>query len=90
MLRAVERRYRLLRWADGDRSIPYGPLWGGMIINAVSYGLFLWFLWFALAHARRHLRARRGLCPACGYPVGEAAVCSECGKPVRNRRPSAT
>ena len=34
------------------------------------------------------LRARRGLCPACAYPVGEAAVCTECGKAVSSRRRS--
>ncbi len=29
---------------------------------------------------RRFIRRKRGLCPACGYPTGESAVCSECGK----------
>ena len=28
------------------------------------------------------LRVRRGLCPQCAYPMGESAVCSECGKPL--------
>ena len=27
------------------------------------------------------------LCPECGYPVGESAACTECGKAVRSRRP---
>ncbi len=32
-----------------------------------------------LVQLRRFLRLRRGLCPKCAYPMGEAAVCSECG-----------
>jgi hypothetical protein len=32
---------------------------------------------------RRRMRIRRGLCPACAYPVGQSDVCTECGRPVR-------
>jgi hypothetical protein len=31
---------------------------------------------------RRHSRLKRGLCPACAYPVGESGVCTECGAAV--------
>ncbi len=37
---------------------------------------------------RRRLCLKRGLCPACAYPVGESALCSECGAeviPARSR-----
>ena len=34
---------------------------------------------------RRLIRRRRGLCPKCGYPMGEAAVCSECGRTLPGR-----
>ena len=30
--------------------------------------------------------AKRGQCPACGYPIGTSPVCTECGKPVTPRR----
>jgi hypothetical protein len=32
---------------------------------------------------RRSLRVKRGLCPACAYPVGVSPVCTECGGCVR-------
>jgi len=31
----------------------------------------------------RQLRIKRGLCPACAYPVGEGPICTECGKSCR-------
>ena len=31
----------------------------------------------------RDRRIKRGLCPACAYPVGTNDVCTECGKPVK-------
>ncbi len=34
---------------------------------------------------RRFLRVRRGLCPTCAYPMGESAVCTECGRDVPKR-----
>ena len=34
---------------------------------------------------RRFVRVRRGLCPACAYPVGPSGACSECGKPLPGR-----
>ena len=62
------------------------PLWPGFMLNTLLYAAALWFVFFAPFKLRRHLRTRRGLCPACGYPVGGAAVCSECGKALLKRR----
>jgi len=31
---------------------------------------------------RRRRRIKRGLCPACAYPVGQSPVCTECGFPL--------
>ena len=39
---------------------------------------------------RRVLRVRRGLCPKCAYPMGESAVCSECGQALPKRLRPAT
>ena len=58
--------------------LPIGPLPFGFALNTLFYAALLWLL---VLFAPRH--ARRGLCPACAYPVGESAVCSECGAPVR-------
>ncbi len=70
--------------------LPYGVAAPGFGFNTLFYAALLWLLFFGPFTLRRHLRARRGLCPACGYPVGESAVCSECGKRVRSRCRQAT
>ncbi|MCI0364362.1 MAG: hypothetical protein L0219_10795 [Phycisphaerales bacterium] len=58
------------------------PLWPGFAINAIFYAAILWLLFAAPGSVRRRRRIKRGLCPACAYPVGENATCTECGKPV--------
>ena len=54
----------------------------GFTLNTFFYAALLWLLFFGPVTLRRDLRARRGLCRACAYPVGESAVCSECGRAV--------
>ncbi len=58
------------------------PLWRGFAINTVFYAALLWLMFAAPFALRRSIRRRRGLCPACAYPVGASDVCTECGKPV--------
>ena len=62
--------------------LPWHPLWPGFAINTVFYAAMLWLLFAAPGYVRRRIRARRGLCPACAYPIGTSNVCTECGKPV--------
>ena len=64
------------------RLIPLKPLWPGFAINTVFYAAVLWLLLICPGRLRRFLRLRRGLCPACAYPIGTSDVCTECGKPV--------
>src|SRR5262245_36915851 len=55
------------------RVLPLMPLWPGFAINTVFYAAILWLL-FAFPFAlRRRRRIKRGLCPACAYPVGDSA-----------------
>ena len=62
--------------------LPLAPLWPGFAINTIFYAAVLWLLFaFPFTLRRRH-RIKRGLCPACAYPFGDGAVCTECGKPV--------
>jgi predicted amidophosphoribosyltransferase len=49
------------------------------------YAAILWMLFAAPFALRRWRRIKRGLCPACAYPVGASDVCTECGKPVKPR-----
>ena len=61
---------------------PTRPLWPGFAINTIFYAAVLWLPFAALGGLRRRRRIKRGLCPACAYPVGDSAVCTECGKNV--------
>jgi hypothetical protein len=54
----------------------------GFAINTLFYAALLWLLFAAPFALRRRRRIKRGLCPACAYPVGDSDVCTECGKPV--------
>ncbi len=75
-----------LRLADSLQIIGPGPILpyriipGGFAVNTLLYGAILWLLIPGPVALRRFSRVRRGVCPACAYPVGEAAVCTECGK----------
>jgi hypothetical protein len=58
-------------------------LWPGFAINTIFYAGILWVLFAIPGRVRRWRRIKRGLCPACAYPVGDSAVCTECGKQVK-------
>jgi hypothetical protein len=62
--------------------LPTRPIWPGFAVNTLFYAAILWLLMFGQFAMRRAIRMRRGLCLACGYPIGERDVCTECGKPV--------
>jgi hypothetical protein len=62
--------------------VPFRPLWPGFAINTVFYAVILWLLFAAPIALRRRRRIKRGLCPACAYPIGESDVCTECGRPL--------
>jgi hypothetical protein len=55
------------------------PLGTVLSINTIFYAAILWLLFFAPGAMRRTIRRNRGLCPACGYPIGTSSVCTECG-----------
>ena len=59
------------------------PIWPGFAINTLFYATILWLLIPGPFALRGFIRRKRGQCPACGYPAGESAVCSECGKELR-------
>ncbi len=69
-------------WLSDGLKIPYGPIWHAFILNAVLYAVLLWLPIRGPSALRRLIRMKRGLCVKCGYPIGESAVCTECGKPL--------
>ncbi len=60
--------------------LPLQPIWPGFAVNTIFYAAVLWLLICGPFVLRRFIRVKRGLCPACAYPRGESAVCSECGR----------
>jgi hypothetical protein len=72
------------------RGLPTRVLWPGFALNTAFYAAVLWLLICGPFVMRRFVRVRRGLCPACAYPIGASATCTECGKPLPHRaRPTA-
>ncbi len=65
--------------------LPLRPIWPGFAINTLFYATLLWLLIPGPFALRRFIRRKRGQCPACGYPAGESAICSECGKELSKR-----
>jgi hypothetical protein len=63
--------------------LPTRPIWPGFLFNTLFYAGVLWMVLIGPRVLRRHMRRRRGLCPACAYPVGVSPVCTECGQPVK-------
>jgi hypothetical protein len=68
-----------------ERGLPLAPWWPGFAGNTIFYAAILWLLALGLLTLRRLVRRRRGLCPACAYPMGESATCTECGRPLAKR-----
>ncbi len=65
------------------RRFPIRPTtWLAIATNTLFYATLLWLVLHGPFALRRFLRLRRGLCPKCAYPMGESAVCTECGKPL--------
>ncbi len=72
------------------RILPYRIIPGGFAVNTIVYARILWLLLLGPFALRRFIRLKRGLCPACAYPRGESAACSECGKALPKRARVAT
>ena len=72
-------------YALAQRVLPLRPIWPGFAVNTILYAAFLWLLFCGPFVLRRFIRVRRGLCLACGYPMGKSSVCSECGEALPHR-----
>lgn len=72
--------------AGGARfNLPLKPVWPQFALNVLFWAAAPVGLLRACRWQRRHRRVGRGQCPGCGYPIGAAGVCSECGAllPIR-------
>lgn len=70
-------------WIHGtlpDRgALPYWPIWPGFVVNSVFYAVPLLLLFHTPLWLRGRMRKLRNRCPACAYPIGTSAICTECG-----------
>ncbi len=67
------------------RAVPLRPIWTGFAVDTLFYATILWLLIPGPFVLCRFVRLKRGLCVKCAYPMGESAVCTECGKALANR-----
>jgi hypothetical protein len=71
------------QWAMGlPRVLPLRPILISFSVNTVGYALVLWTITLGPPTMRRLIRRRRHRCPACGSPIGESQLCTECGRAV--------
>jgi hypothetical protein len=71
--------------AGQPRLLSLRPIWPGFAINTFFYAGILWLLLTAPFALRRRRRIKRGLCPACAYPIGASSVCTECGQTLSGK-----
>ena len=85
--RVVADRFQFL---GPGRVLPYRVIPTGFGINTLFYAVLLWLPICGPFALRRFIRRKRGRCPACAYPMGGSAVCTECGRALPGRAEAAT
>lgn len=79
--RVVDDRYPLIDLRSVPSGlIPLSPVWPALIANTIVWALILAMLVHGPRWVRGEVRLRRGLCRSCGYPIGVADRCTECGR----------
>jgi len=78
----IDRGAWIVRRSGEDYLIPIEPLWPGLVFNSLLYAGVASVVVWTPGWYRRRRRVRRSLCPACAYPMGTSAVCTECGAPL--------
>jgi hypothetical protein len=59
--------------------LPSAPNWPGSTLNVMAYGTAIFFMSSLPRLIKRRVRASRGHCTECGYPLGQSSRCPECG-----------
>jgi len=65
---------------DPPPAIPLHPIWSGLAADSAVWGAFLAAAVLVPRRLRALWRSKRGRCTRCGYPIGAAERCSECGE----------
>ncbi len=62
------------------RPLPLRIEWPGAILGSLFWASAIGFAAMLARYTRRYRRLIHAKCPACGYPLGATATCSECGE----------
>lgn len=63
--------------------LPLTPIWSGFAIDTLFFATLAGVVLGGWRWMIRWRRVKRGLCPACKYPIGTSPVCTECGETLR-------
>jgi hypothetical protein len=81
----LEDAFLVPTWGGNyERLVGYRPIPVGWLIDAGVFSLATWMVVFGFVNVRGLARRRRGRCLRCGYPLGTASTCTECGATVRS------
>jgi hypothetical protein len=75
----LRHNIRLATIGSGRIFLPLRPVWGGLLADIAVFAAGWGAVLTGPITIRRLVRRRRGLCPACGYTLGNRTTCSECG-----------
>ncbi len=65
---------------DRWHALPYRPIWYGLLLDSLIWGLCIWLIAVGARTLRRLLRLRRNHCPRCNYDLSASpTTCPECG-----------
>lgn len=79
---SVGRPYSVSDFRGIWGALPVTPIWSGLAIDTLFYGVIAWGLLLAPGAIRRCRRRRGGRCVKCGYDragLAAGAACPECG-----------
>lgn len=63
------------------RAIPWQPIWWGLFVDSLFWGMVCFGIFLGVTSTRRLFRLRRNRCPTCGYSLAGQTIpgCPECG-----------
>jgi hypothetical protein len=76
---AIDRSHAIYTTVAVPVWVPLKPVWPGFAVNTLIYAGAAVAGVRSVGMVRSWMRRRRGNCPECGYPIGQAAICTECG-----------
>ena len=77
---SVAGQGRFAQFPTIRRPLPLRIEWSGAILGSLFWAAAMGLPLMVARYIRRYRRLIHAKCPACGYPLGATATCSECGE----------